>query len=119
MRLIISLLLNAGALLVTAYLVPGFYIANIQTAILTAIVLGIINTFIKPFLVLISAPLTILTLGLFAFIVNAIVLWMTAAIVPGFELAGWWSAILGAVVLAVISTALSMVLKDFAKNKTK
>ncbi len=117
MRLILSLVLNAGALLATAYLVPGFYVANIQTAILTAIVLGIINTFIKPFLVFISAPLTILTLGLFAFVINAIVLWMAAVVVPGFELAGWWSAILGAIVLAVISTALSMLLKDISKKK--
>lgn len=117
MKLILSLILNAAALLVTAYLVPGFYVASIQTAILAAIVLGVINTFIKPFLSLISAPLTILTLGLFAFVVNAIVLWMAAAVVPGFELAGWWSAILGAIVLAVISTALSMILKDLGNKR--
>lgn len=111
MYLIISLLVNAIALIVTAYLVPGFHVGSFQAAILAAIVLGVINTFIKPVLVILTAPLTFLTLGLFAFVVNAIVLKLASAVVPGLTIDGWWAAILGAIVLSVVSTALSMLFK--------
>jgi putative membrane protein len=115
MYIIIAIVLNALALIVTAYIVPGFQVADFQTALLAAIVLGIINAFIKPVLLFLTAPLTIVTLGLFAFVINAIVLFMTSALVPGFTLDGWWPAILGAVVLSIVSTALSMLVKDAAK----
>ncbi len=111
MYLLFSLLLNTLALLATAYLVPGFKIANFQTAILAAIVLGVINTFIKPILTLITLPLTLVTFGLFSFVVNAIVLFMVSAFVKGFNIDGWLPAILGAIVLSVVSSILSAVLR--------
>lgn len=115
MQLIIALVLNAVALLATAYIVPGFKVDNFTTALLAAIVLGVVNTFIKPVLSFISTPLTIVTLGLFAFVVNAVVLFIVSAVVPGLVIAGWIPAILGAVVLSVVSTVLSSVLKDVGK----
>jgi putative membrane protein len=108
MRLLISLLLNTLALIITAYIVPGFQVANFQSALLAAIVLGVINTFIKPVLVFLTLPLTIVTLGLFIFVVNAIVLFLTSFFVNGLTINGWLPAILGAVVLSVVSTILSM-----------
>lgn len=114
MHLIISLLLNSLALVITAYIVPGVGMENLVTAVLAAIVLGVINTFIKPFLLLLTAPINILTLGLFTFVVNAVVLWLAAAVVPGFTVMNLLAAILGAVVLSVVSTALSMLRKDLA-----
>lgn len=114
MGLLISLLLNSIALILTAYIVPGFRVDGFTAAVLTAIVLGIVNTFIKPVLLLLTAPLTILTFGLFAFVVNAIVLWLVDLVVPGFDLEGFWAAILGAIVLSVISTILSMVVFNVA-----
>lgn len=117
MNLIISLLLNALALIVTTYIVPGFKVDGFTSAILAAIVLGVINTFIKPILMLLTAPINFLTLGLFTFVVNAIVLWMTTLVVKGLIIDSMVSTILGAVVLSVVSTALSMLLKDVAKRK--
>lgn len=117
MGLLISLLLNTLALIITAYIVPGIKVDTFTSALLAAIVLGIINTFIKPVLVLLTLPLTILTLGLFIFIVNAIVLRVTTLFVPGFSVDGWVPAILGAIVLSIASTILSTLVKDFASKK--
>lgn len=115
MNLIIVLLLNALALIITAYIVPGFRVDSFVTAILAAIVLGVINTFIKPILLLLTAPLNFLTLGLFTFVVNAVVIRMVTFFVPGLTVSGWLPAILGAVVLSVVSTVLSMLVKDITK----
>ncbi len=115
MQIILSLVLNAVALIATTYIVPGFHVASFTTAILAAIVLGVVNTFIKPVLSFITAPLTVVTLGLFAFVVNAVVLFIVSAIVPGFTLNGWVPAILGAIVLSVVSTVLNAIFKDLGK----
>lgn len=115
LQIIVALVLNALALLATAYIVPGFKVANFTTAILAAIVLGVVNTFIKPILSFLSTPLTIVTLGLFAFVVNAVVLFIVAAVVSGFTINGWIPAILGAIVLSVVSTILNAVFKDLGK----
>lgn len=117
MGLILSLLLNALALIITSKIVPGFTVEDFTTAILAAIVLGVINTIIKPILVLLTFPLTILTLGLFSFVINAVVLYLAAFFVKGIIIEGFIPALLAAIVLSVISTALSMLLKDLAKGK--
>ena len=116
MQLLVALLLNAVALWITAQVVPGFHVGDSLSLILVAIVLGVVNTFIKPILSFVTAPISIVTLGLFAFVVNAVVLFIVSAIVPqGLRIEGWISAILGAVVLSVVSTVLSSVLKDVGK----
>lgn len=112
MYLLLSLVLNALALIVTAYIVPGFHVADFTTAILAAIVLGVVNTFIKPLLLLITIPLNVLTLGLFTFVINAVMLFIVSAIVKGLTVDSWLSAILAAIVLSVVSTGLSMLVKD-------
>lgn len=117
MNIVVALILNSLALLATAYIVPGFKVADAQTAVLAAIVLGVVNTFIKPALLFLTAPLTLLTLGLFAFVVNAIVLWIVAAFVGGVTIDGLLPAILAAVVLSVVSTALSTLVKDISKRR--
>lgn len=120
MGLLIFILLNSLALIITDWLLPGFTIADYKTAILAAIIIGIINTFIKPFLLFLTAPLNILTLGLFTFVVNAIVLSLTAWVLgPSFVLDNFWWAILAAAVLSVVSTALSTLAKDIAGKKKK
>lgn len=115
MQLIVALVLNALALLATAYVVPGFHVDNFTTALVAAVVLGVVNTFIKPILSFMTAPLSVVTLGLFAFVVNAVVLFIVSYFVPGFKVDGWVAAILGAVVLSVVATVLSSVLKDVGK----
>lgn len=116
MRLVLTLLLNVLALVITAYIVPGFKVADLTTAIFAAIVIGVINTFIRPVLLFLTAPLNFLTLGLFSFVVNAVVLWLATLVVPGLFLESALSALLAAVVLAVISTVLSALLHDLAKK---
>lgn len=103
------------ALLATAYIVPGFKVADFTTAVLAAIVLGVVNTFIKPVISFITHPINVVTLGLFAFVVNAVVLFIVSYVVPGLKIDGWIPAILGAVVLSVVATVLSSVLKDVGK----
>ncbi|MBI2600042.1 phage holin family protein [Candidatus Daviesbacteria bacterium] len=116
MQLVLALLLNTAALLITAYIVPGFKVDNFTTALLAAIALGVVNTFIKPIISLITLPLSIVTLGLFVFVVNAIMLFIVAAVVKGLTIDGWLPAILGAIVLSVVSTVLNSVLKDLGKR---
>lgn len=116
MQILIALVLNALALLATAYIVPGFHVSNFTTAILAAIVLGVVNTFIKPIIGLITLPLTILTLGLFIFVINAIVLFIVSRVVTGLTIDGWVPAILGAIVLSVVSTILNTLFKDLGKK---
>ena len=116
MQILAALILNAVALWVTAKIVPGFTVGDSTSLILVAVVLGVVNTFIKPVLSFVTAPLSVVTLGLFAFVINAVVLFIVSAIVPnGLQITGWVPAILGAVVLSVVSTVLSSVLKDVAK----
>jgi len=105
MNLLIRLLLNAAALLVVAYLLPGFMVDNFwPAAIIAALILGIANAILKPILVILTLPINILTLGLFTFIINAGLLWIVASWVNGFSIDKFWpTAVLGAVILWVIS----------------
>ena len=119
MKLIIRLLVNAFALVITANLVYGFHISDFKVALVTAIVLGLINTFIKPILLFLTAPLNFLTLGMFTFVVNAIVLWLATLVVPGLIIDSFLSAIIAAFVLSVVSTILSMIVSDFTKASKK
>ncbi len=115
MQLLVSLLLNAVALLITAYLVPGIQVDNFTTAILAAIVLGVANAVIKPILSLIAFPLTIITFGLFAFVINAVMLLLTDYFVPGLHVNGLIPALLGSIVLSIASTILNSLLKGLGK----
>jgi len=113
LKLFIGLAVNSLALLVTDLLLAGLTIATPLTTVLAAIVIGLINTFIRPVLVFLTAPLNLLTLGLFSFVINAIVLSVTAWILgSAFQIDNFWWAILAAAVLSVVSTILAMVLKD-------
>lgn len=98
--------------MLTAYFVPGFHVADFKVAVIAAIVLGVINTIIKPVLLVLTAPINFLSLGLFTFVVNAVVLWLTTLVVPGLVIDSFLWAIVAALILSVISTVLSMVLQD-------
>jgi putative membrane protein len=107
---ILSLVVSAVALMITAFLMPGFEVKNFFSAFIAAIVIGCANYFIKPILIFLTFPITIITLGLFLFVVNGIILKMCAAILPGFEIKSWWSAILGSLVLSIVGTVLHAIL---------
>jgi putative membrane protein len=103
MRMIVNWLLSALALLIVTYIVPGFQVTGILAALIAAVVIGLFNATIGLFLKVITFPLTVLTLGIFWFVVNAIVLKLASAFVPGFTIIGFWPAFLGAIVLALIN----------------
>lgn len=112
MRLLIRVLLNALAVYVAAYLLDGIVLAGPGATILAGLVLGVINALVKPVLFLLTLPITFLTLGLFIFVLNGICLALTAALVPGFSIAGFWSAVGGAFIVSVVSWVLNALVKD-------
>lgn len=89
-------------LYLTAMVVPGFKISSFLNAMLAALVVGFLNMFLRPLLIFLSLPITIITLGLFIFVVNAVILRLAAGMLKGFDINGWVPAILGALVLAVM-----------------
>ncbi len=103
MKLIVRLAINVLALLVVEYLVPGFHLASLWTAVVAAIVIGIVNTFIKPVLQLIALPISILTFGIAAFLINVLLLWGTSQLVPGFVISSFTTAIVASIVLSLVS----------------
>lgn len=103
MRLLLNWLLSAIALLVVAHIVPGFYVSGIIAALIAAIVIGLVNATLGLALKIVTFPLTLLTLGIFWFVINALMLKVAAALLPGFEIVGFVPALLGAIVLATIN----------------
>lgn len=110
MRLLITWLINAAALFALPYLMKSIYIDNVVTALIAALVLGLINTLIRPILVLLTLPVSVLTLGLFIFIINGLMFWVVAQVVGGFHVASFWAAVIGALVYSIISWLLSALL---------
>jgi putative membrane protein len=112
MRFLLRVVLNAVAVLLAARLITGIYLSSVSAAILAGLVLGVINAIVRPLLILLTLPFTILTLGLFIFVVNAICLALAAWLVPGFSIGGFGAALLGAIVISLVSWVLSSVLSD-------
>lgn len=110
MRFLLVWLVNTLALAAVAYLLPSVTIASPQAAIIAALVLGLVNAVIRPVLVLLTLPVTVLTLGLFILVINALLFWAVASFVPGFDVAGFWSAFVGALVFSIISFVVSAAL---------
>jgi len=104
MKTIIHWLLSALAVIVTAYILPGVHVTGFIAAFVAAIVLGAFNTFLKPVLKVLTLPLTILTLGLFSLVLNALLVLLATKIVPGFTIDGFWWAVLFAIVLSIVSS---------------
>ncbi|HKF43571.1 MAG TPA: phage holin family protein [Thermoanaerobaculia bacterium] len=117
MRFVLRLLINAAALWVATKIVPGVtYSGDGLTLLLVALVFGILNALLRPLLALLSCPLLILTLGLFTFVINAVILLLTSSLAGslgiGFHVDGFWAAFLGALVVSIVSILLSVFLRD-------
>lgn len=106
MGIFINLLINGLAVYITANLLPGVAVNNFFTAIVVSVVLGLVNTFIKPILFILTLPATIMTLGLFTFVINALMIFLVARFVPGFHVEGFWSALFFSLVLSLVSSVL-------------
>lgn len=110
MLLLASWLINAAALLALPYLMHSVRVDNIPAALIAALVLGLVNALIRPILVLLTLPVTVLSMGLFIFVINGLMFWAVAHLVDGFHVAGFWSAVGGALLYSIISWALSTIL---------
>lgn len=109
MEIIINWIVMTLAILVVSYILPGISVSGFWTALLVALVLGILNAFVKPILVFLTFPINILTLGLFVFVINAILVMLAAAVIPGFEVDNFWWALLFGIILSVILSLLSLI----------
>ncbi len=106
-RVLIHWVVSALAILVAAYILPGVHVESFVTALVLAIVLGIINAILKPILVILTLPITIMTLGLFTLIINALLVLLTTKIVPGFTVDSFWWALGFSIVLSLVSSFLN------------
>src|SRR5262245_21928050 len=106
MRFLLHWLLSALSLMIVAHVVPGFRVAGFGTAMIAAVAIGLVNATIGILLRLLTLPLTVLTFGLFSLVLNALLLWMAASLVPGFIVAGFVAAFLGSIVLALVNAFL-------------
>jgi putative membrane protein len=117
MRFLLRLLLNGIAIVVAAWFVPGVRLAGVAPALMAGALLGFVNALIRPVLLLLTLPFTLITLGLFIFVVNAICFALTAALVPGFDLSGFVAAFFGALVVSLVSWALNTALVDDSERR--
>lgn len=105
-KLAANWVLNALALFIVSKILSGIYVANFATALIAALVIGLVNALVKPILLFLTLPITILTLGLFTFVINALLLLLAGAITPGFRVDGFGTALVGSILLSLISTIL-------------
>lgn len=108
LQIIINLVLSSVAVLISAYILPGVHVDGFFTALVAAVLLAVVNTFIKPFIVFLTLPINVLTLGLFSLVINALMVMIVTAIVPGFEVDGILWALVFSVVLSLVSSVLFM-----------
>jgi putative membrane protein len=106
-RFLLAWLVNTLALIAVAYLMPSITVSSFGAALIAALVLGLVNAIVRPVLVLLTLPVTILTLGLFIFVLNGLLFWMVASGLEGFHVAGFWSGVFGAILFSLVSWLLS------------
>jgi putative membrane protein len=116
MKLLLVWLINAAALFALPYLFDSIRVDTFYTALIVALILSILNTVVRPILLVLTLPITLLTLGLFIFVLNGLLLWFVASFVQGFTIAGFWPAVFGAIVYSLISWAASALLLGDKKS---
>ncbi len=107
MSVLVRIGINALALLAAAYLVSGVTVQGFEAALVAALVLGVINVTLRPILLVLTIPVNLMTLGLFTFVINALMLLLVTRVVSGFDIAGFWPALLAALLLSIVSSLLS------------
>lgn len=110
--LVFRWLVNAGGLLLVSYLFDGIQVAGLGWALIAALFLGVVNALIRPVVLILTLPINILSLGLFTFVVNALMLWLVGNLLAGFRVDGFWPALGGSLVLSLISFAINTLVND-------
>lgn len=111
MKLLLRWLLSAAALIVVASLYPGVAVAGFGSALVAAAVIGLLNALLRPVLVVLTLPVTIVTLGLFLFVINALMFWAASGLMDSFHVAGFWAAVLGSLIYSVLQLLIDAVLE--------
>jgi putative membrane protein len=112
MRILLVWLVNTLALIAVAYLMPSITVSSFTSALIAALILGLVNAIIRPVLVLLTLPATVLTLGLWIFVINGLLFWFVGSFVPGFVVHGFWAGVIGSILFSIVSWLLSaLVLK--------
>src|SRR3989339_266513 len=111
MRTLLRWLISATTLMLVAYYMPGISVRSFYAALIAALILGLLNALVRPVLLLLTLPVNILTLGLFTFVVNALMFWFVSSIVKGFYVAGFWPAFWGALVMWLVGWLVNDLLK--------
>jgi len=109
---LLRVLINAVAIYVVAVIVPGIEVDGVLTALGAGLVLGVINAVVRPILVVLTFPVTLVTLGLFLLVLNGLCLWLTSLLVKGFQVHGFWAAVFGALLVSVVSWVLTTFVSD-------
>ncbi len=112
MGFLVRVLANALAIFFAAAVVPGIEIRGVLSAMGAGLVLGLVNAVVRPVLLVLTLPLTLLTLGLFLFVLNGLCLWLVSLVVKGFEVHGFWPAVFGALIVSVVSWLVTAFLSD-------
>ncbi len=115
-KFLTKVLITAIAALAVAYVLNGVHIDGFFTAMIVAFVLALMNTFVKPILILLTLPITLLTFGLFLFVINVLIIKWTATLVPGFSVEGWWSALLFSILLSIFAAIIESLVGDHIKK---
>ncbi len=116
MKLFLVWLLNAVALLLVPYVVPGVHIDTLYSALIAVVILGLVNTVIRPIFILLTLPVTLLTLGLFLFVINALLFWFAGDILSGFRVDGFFAALFGSIVYSLASWLFSWLMQGGQKG---
>jgi putative membrane protein len=117
MQLILIWIFNAIALLAVAYLLPGIHVDGFISALIAALVLGLINTLLRPLLILLTLPVTVLSLGLFILVINGLLFWFAGSVLKGFEVNGFWVGVIGALLYSAFSFLLSLFLRQKFRSR--
>ena len=112
MKFLAQLVVSALAVIITSFILTGVHMDSAVTGVLVAIVLSVLNTIVKPILVILTIPITIFTLGLFLLIINAGMILLAGEIVPGFSVNGFWTAFFFSIILSVVTSIFNMLVKD-------
>ena len=110
--IVIRWLILTIAIMLTSYLLEGIHVTGFFSALFAAAILGILKAFFRPILIVLTLPINMLSLGLFTFIINAVLLLMVSGVIPGFEVRGFWSAVFGSLTISIVSWLLSSFLSD-------
>ncbi len=103
MKIFAKILVTMFALLLASYFIPGLIVDGLYTALIAAVILGLLNLIARPILVVLTLPITVVTLGLFIFIINALLFWFATSFIDGFVVSGFWTALVGSLLVSIVS----------------